>query len=169
MRLSLPLAQLAAVVLALPAAVHAQDIRQTLVEEIRLQHARSHELQQIGQSDQQMAQNLNNEAQGLLDHANRLDQRAQQFRQMAGQSQGWNGGRNSEMLGRFAEECEKYARSDRQNVEFRRRVANDMNASANGAFEAARNHEEHAMRMQQFLDQMTQGQQPPPPQRNPWQ
>ena len=169
MRRTFQLALLAAAVLALPPAVHAQDMRQTLSEEIRMQHQRSHELQQVGQSDQQMAQQLNNEAQGLIDHATRLEQRAQQFRQMAA-AQRFNQ-RNAQQLNHFADECEKYAHSDRSNVDFRRRVANDMNASGQGALDAARNHEEHAQRMQQFLDQMNQGQQQPPPmqQQNPWQ
>jgi len=152
--------------LALPAA--AQDMRQKLQEEIRLQHERAHELQQIGQNDERMAQDLNNQAQGLEDQANRLDQRAREFRAMAS-AQMFNQ-QNAQQLNGIANELDGYARSDRSNVGFRRRVANDMANSARGAYDAARTHEDHANRLQQMLNAMNQPPPPPPmQQQNPWQ
>lgn len=153
--------------LALPAA--AQDMRQKLQEEIRLQHERARELQQIGQNDERMSQDLNNQAQALEDHANRLDQRARDFRAMAS-AQMFNQ-QNAQQLNGIANELDGYARSDRSNVGFRRRVANDMANSAHGAYDAARAHEDHANRLQQMLNSWAQPppQQQPMQQQNPWQ
>jgi hypothetical protein len=148
--------------IALSSTARAQDMRQKIQEEIRLQHERAHELQTIAQADEKMAQDLNNEAQGLEEHAQRLDQRAREFRAMAG-ANAYNPNQ-AQTLSRFADELDNYARSDRANVGFRRRVANDMSNSAHGAYDAARQHEEHANRMQAFLNQMNG-----PPGGNPWQ
>jgi hypothetical protein len=165
MRISIPAALLcvSALGLALPAA--AQDMRQKIQEEIGLQHQRAHELQAIGQGDEQMANNLNQQAQALEDHANRLDQRARELRVMAN-AQMFNPGAK-DTLNNFANELDGYARNDRANVGFRRKVAADMANSAHGAFDAARAHEDHANRMQAWLNQMNQP--PPPQQTNPWQ
>ena len=167
MRLSIIAALLCATAVALPASAQ-QDIRMKLQEEVRMQHDRARELQTVGQADERMAQELNNLAQQLDDHANRLDQRAREFHTMAN-AQMFNP-RAKEQLMKLAEESEGYARSDRTNVTFRRRLASDLSNSAHGAYDAARELESRAARVQAFLDSMGQQQQPPPQQQqnNPW-
>jgi len=160
MRLSIVAALLFTTALALPAA--AQDMRGKLQEEIRMQHERAHELQAYGQSDERMAQEFNNQAQQLEQHANMLDGRAREFRTMAN-AQMFNPHAREQMM-KFAEEMDNYARSDRNNVAFRRRMANEMTNSARGAYDSARDHEARAQRIQEFLNSLNSQ----PPNNNPW-
>ena len=147
MRLSIFAALLCGIALVQPAA--AQDMRGKLMEESRMQHERAHELKSSAEADQSMAQQFNDQAMRLEDHAHRLDGRALEFRAMASQYAQSPGSRDQLM--KFAEESENYARSDRQNAGFRRRLGSDLANSARASFEDAQHHEEHARRIDDFL------------------
>ena len=126
------------------------------------------ELTTIGQSDERMAQDLNNQAQQPRTRmrSGSISGRVSFARWRARIDSTASGGADEPLRRPSARE---YAHSDRSNIEFRRRVANDMAELGARGLRPAREHEEHANRMQGFLNQLNQQQpqQVQPQQGNP--
>ena len=135
--------------LAFAPAVRAQDFRQKLQEEARMQHERARELQHQSELDQNSANDFNQQAMRLDEHARRLEERGREFRMMADNPGTPPGSRDQ--LRKFAEESEHYAQDDRKSMEFRRRLGGDLANVSRAEADDSRRHEEHARRIEEML------------------